>query len=143
MSITFPHDAAAWVDQYREVLNNSEDYAADGAGWGVDFDGSFVFEIRPDSTYTGEPVYMYLDLVDGECTETDILESADEREHGFELRADYGDWKDLIEGDWNPIEAILSGPFDLDGDRVKVMQWSSAGIAMVELAGAVDTDFVA
>jgi putative sterol carrier protein len=141
MAIHFPHEATEWVRRYREVLNSSATYAEEGAEWGVDFDGSFVFEIRPDDAYTGDPVYMYLDLVDGECTETAILEDPDEREHGFALRADFSDWKDLIEGELNPIEAILSGPFDLDGDRVKVMQWSSAGVAMTELAGEVETVF--
>lgn len=141
MAITFPHEAAEWLEAYREVLNDSDDYAEEGADWGVDFDGSFVFEIRPDSAYDGDSVYMYLDLVDGTCTETAILEDPSDREHGFALRADFTDWKALIEGELNPIEAILSGPFDLDGDRVKVMQWSGAGIAMTELAAEVDTEF--
>lgn len=143
MAITFPREASDWLEAYRAVLNSSERYEDEGADWGVEFDGSFLFEIRPDEEYDGDPVYMYLDLVDGSCTETAVLDDPDDREFGFALRADFTDWKALIQGRLNPIEAILSGPFDLEGDRVKVMQWSSAGVAMTELAGEVDTEFEA
>lgn len=39
------------------------------------------------------------------------------------------------------MEAILSGPFDLEGDRIKVTQWSGAGVTMVDLATEVETQF--
>ncbi|MBZ6494327.1 SCP2 sterol-binding domain-containing protein [Natrinema longum] len=35
-----------WLEQYRRAINESDDYAARSAGWGVDFDGSFVFQIE-------------------------------------------------------------------------------------------------
>lgn len=141
MAITFPHEAERWVEAYGDQLNQSESYTEEGADWGVEFDGSFLFEIQPDGVYTGDPIYLYLDLYDGRCRETEVLEDGDDIEYGFALRADYSDWKDLIQGTLNPIEAILSGPFELEGDRVKVMQWSSAGVTMTELAAAVDTEF--
>lgn len=142
MAITFPDQAAEWVEAYRAVLNDSEEYEEAGAEWGEDFDGSFLFEIRPDDAYEGDPVYMYLNLVDGSCRAAEIVEDPEAVDYGFALRGDFSAWRDLIEGKLNPIEAILSGPFDLDGDRVKVMQWSSAGVTMAELASEVDTEFV-
>lgn len=125
----------------RRKAQQSEDYAEDGAEWGVDFDGSFLFEIQPDDVYDGDPIYLYLDLYDGNCRDTSVLSDADEVDQGFALRAGYSDWKALINGELNPIEAILSGPFELEGDRIKVMQWSSAGVTMTELAAEVDTEF--
>ncbi len=142
MAITFPDQAAEWLEAYRAVLNDSAEYEEAGADWGVEFDGSFLFEIRPNDADEEEPVYMYLDLVDGSCRETEIVEDPEAVDYGFALRGDVSAWRDLIEGELNPIEAILSGPFDLDGDRVKVMQWSSAGVTMAELAAEVDTEFV-
>ncbi len=141
MAITFPDEADAWASEYQRILNESEAYTEAGEDWGVEFDGTFVFEIRPDDVYTGDPVYMFLDLYDGECREATVLDDPEETEYGFALRADFTAWKDLIEGRLNPIEAILSGPFDLEGDRVKVMQWSSAGVTMADLASEVDTEF--
>lgn len=35
----------AWMERYREALNDSDEYAEAGEGWGVDFDGDYVFEI--------------------------------------------------------------------------------------------------
>ncbi|MFB6266367.1 MAG: SCP2 sterol-binding domain-containing protein [Halodesulfurarchaeum sp.] len=141
MAISFPTEAEEWVQAYRDQLNQSEEYAEEGAEWGVDFDGSFLFEIQPDDTYDGDPVRLYLDLEDGTCLDASVVDEEGAVEPGFALRASYSAWKDLIQGKLNPIEAILSGPFDLEGDRVKVMQWSGAGIVMTELAASVDTEF--
>lgn len=35
-----------WLDAYRANLNESDRYEAESEGWGVEFDGDFVFEIR-------------------------------------------------------------------------------------------------
>ncbi|MFB6132054.1 MAG: SCP2 sterol-binding domain-containing protein, partial [Halanaeroarchaeum sp.] len=118
MAISFPTEAEEWVQAYRDQLNQSEEYAEEGEEWGVDFDGSFLFEIQPDDTYDGDPVRLYLDLEDGTCLEASVVDDEAMVEPGFTLRASYSAWKDLIQGKLNPIEAILSGPFDLEGDRV-------------------------
>lgn len=34
-----------WLEEYRAAINDSDAYAESSAGWGVDFDGSFVFQI--------------------------------------------------------------------------------------------------
>lgn len=141
MTIAFPSDAEAWLDAYQDALNDSEKYGDAGAKWGVDFDGSFVFHVRPDDVYDGDDLHMYLNLVDGECRDAYVVNGGDDVEYGFALRADYADWKRLIRGELNPIEAILSGPFTLDGDRLKVMQWSQAGLVMTRLASSIDTEF--
>ena len=141
MTITFTEEPDEWVKAYSDRLNDSQEYADAADGWGVDFDGSFLFEVRPDDAYPGEPVYLFLELEDGRCLEASAIADPASTTYGFALRADYSDWKELIRGNLNPIEAILSGPFDLDGDRVKVMQYSGAGVAMTDLAATVDTEF--
>lgn len=35
-----------WLEAYRDAINADEEYAAESAGWGVEFDGSFVFQIE-------------------------------------------------------------------------------------------------
>ncbi|MFC5969934.1 sterol carrier protein [Halomarina salina] len=55
MSEWFPSEE--WLDRYRANLNESERYAAESDGWGVDFAGDFVFEIRSlpvEETTVGE-----------------------------------------------------------------------------------------
>ncbi|QSW99858.1 SCP2 sterol-binding domain-containing protein [Haloterrigena alkaliphila] len=35
-----------WLQEYRDAINDDDDYAENCAGWGVDFDGRFVFQIE-------------------------------------------------------------------------------------------------
>ncbi|SER09126.1 sterol carrier protein [Natrinema salaciae] len=35
-----------WLEAYRDAINTDDGYAEKSAGWGVDFDGSFVFQIE-------------------------------------------------------------------------------------------------
>jgi len=141
MAIALPSEADDWIDAWQAQLNDSAEYTEAGAGWGTDFDGSFLFVIRPDDTYDGDTVFLYVDLVDGECTEARAVDSEDAVEYGFAYRGDYADWKALIRGEVGAVEGMMDGTFDLDGDMQKVLQYSDAAVAMTENAAAVDTDF--
>jgi len=44
MTEWFPSEQ--WLERYRENLNANERYAADSEGWGVDFDGDFLFVVQ-------------------------------------------------------------------------------------------------
>lgn len=44
MTDWFP--SRAWLESYRENLNENDRYAAVSEGWGVDFDGDFVFVVQ-------------------------------------------------------------------------------------------------
>lgn len=35
-----------WLQRYREAINANDEYAEHSAGWGVDFDGAFIFQIE-------------------------------------------------------------------------------------------------
>lgn len=37
---------SAWLERYRDALNDNEALTEKGAGWGVDWNGDFVFEIE-------------------------------------------------------------------------------------------------
>ncbi len=141
MAITLPDEADEWIRAWQDELNDSAEYAEAGSGWGTDFDGSFLFVMRPDDQYDGDPVYLYVDLVDGECTAARAVESEDAVEFGFAYRGDYGDWKRLVHGEVGAVEGMMDGTFDLDGDMQKVLQYSDAAVVMTENAGRVDTEF--
>jgi hypothetical protein len=44
MTDWFPSEQ--WLESYRENLNANERYVADSEGWGVDFDGDFLFVVQ-------------------------------------------------------------------------------------------------
>lgn len=141
MGIKFPGEADAWIQEWREKLNASEAYAEAGQGWGQGFNGSFLFVVEPDDVYDGEPVYEYVELEDGECLSARVVDDPDAVDWGFAYRGGYSDWKAMIQGDVGPIEGLMDGRFDLDGDMQKVLQYSEAAMVMTENAANVDTEF--
>jgi len=141
MAITLPDEADEWIRAWQDELNDSKAYAEAGSGWGTDFDGSFLFVMRPDDQYDGDPVSLYVDLVDGECTAARAVDSEDDVEFGFAYRGDYADWVALNDGDIGPIDGMMSGVFDIEGDMQKVLQYSEAAVAMTETGRGLDTDY--
>lgn len=141
MAIALPSEADQWIDAWQENLNESEEYTEAGSGWGVGFNGDFLFEIQPDDLYDGEPVNLFVGLEDGTCTDAYVTDDPEGEDFGFAFRGNAGDWKGMIDGDIDPMEGMMDGKFDLEGDMQKVMQYSNAAIVMVENAAAVDTEF--
>ncbi|MDZ7730634.1 MAG: SCP2 sterol-binding domain-containing protein [Natrialbaceae archaeon] len=137
----YPADADEWVQEWRNNLNESEAYADAGEGWGVGFNGDFLFEIRPDDTYDGDSFYLFLELENGEAGEARLIDDPDSEDWGFAFRGDYSDWKSLYSGEINAVQGLMEGRFDLDGDQQKVMQYSSAAVIMTESASDIDTEF--
>ncbi|WP_336136027.1 SCP2 sterol-binding domain-containing protein [Natronomonas amylolytica] len=138
MSVPFPSDE--WIKEWRERLNDNEEYAEKGQGWGVGFNGDFVFHVAADDRLP-EDRYFYIALEDGACTEAREVDSPDDVDAGFIYKGDYSDWVDLNRGDIGPIDGMMSGVFDIDGDMQKVLQYSEAAVAMTETGREIDTDY--
>lgn len=136
-----PSEADGWIAEYQERLNESDAYSEAGEGWGVGFNGDFIFHIQPDDSYDGEPVYLYIAVEDGGCEAAYVTDDPDSEDWGFAFRGGATHWKRLIEGDLDPMEGMMDGSFDLDGDMQKVMQYSRAAVVMTELASEIDTEF--
>ena len=141
MTISMPDEAEEWIDEYKAKLNESDQYSHAGEGWGIGFNGDFIFEIQPDDTYDGEPVSLYLELKDGACLDAYVTDDPDSEDWGFAFRGAYSNWKKLVDGELDPVEGMMDGTFELDGDMQKVMQYSQAAIVMTETAGDIDAEF--
>lgn len=75
MTEWFPSEQ--WLERYRENLNANERYAADSEGWGVDFDGDFLFVVQNlplEETTVGD---LPDDLVDPLAAEIEALDGDD------------------------------------------------------------------
>jgi putative sterol carrier protein len=141
MAIELPSEADDWIRQWRRQLNDNPKFAQGADGWGVGFNGDFLFEIQPDDTYSGDPLRFAVELEDSECTSVAKIDHPREADHGFALRGTYTDWKQLIRGELGVVDAIMGGGFDVEGSKLKLMQYQDAAVAMAETAAAVDTDF--
>lgn len=224
-----------WLERYRDAIEASEEYAEKGAGWGVDWEGAFIFQIesiplaertladlpeeivdaleaeirdrsveeveaiidaadddvqadvraRDGDIYeqaiaelneTGldegperiwpelraeipdilrqqlaqleefvvddDTVYAYLDIYDGGCREVDILQSPDEREHGFRIVGDYEQWRDIVNGDGEVVSMLMAGEIDVEGDMQKIMQYTEGAVALTDVASDLETRFL-
>lgn len=221
-----------WLHTYRAALNNNETYREASEGWGVDFDGDFVFEItdiptgttiadlpedlsgefrenleslsdeRVDELLTDAPsaledrmaeqdgddherlvaavlstsiadisevtfsalreeypadldnlldqleqylndgtIYAYIDLYDGECLETTVLQDPEARDPGFAIIGPYPHWKNLLEGA-DVMESIFSEDLELDGSTTTILPYSEAAQELGDTAGRVDDRYL-
>jgi putative sterol carrier protein len=85
--------------------------------------------------------YLFVSVEDGSCLEVYETDDPDGEDWGFAFRGGYSDWKRLTRGEVDPVEGMMDGTFDLDGDMQKVLQYSQAAVVMTEAAGDVDTEF--
>lgn len=91
---------------------------------------------------TDRAVYAWLDLHDGGCRGTAVLDAPSERDHGFVITGDYGQWRGLVAGENDVVNLIMSGEMEVAGDMQKLMQNAAAATDMVDVAAGVDTRFL-
>jgi putative sterol carrier protein len=162
--VAFP--SQAWFDEYNDGINGHEEYNEKSSGWGVDFNGDFIFKMTdmpvdslaidamPEELQNEMDQYVsedgadghvgqaFVGLEDGECTGARLIESTDEVDEGFMLTGTYDNWVELIRGNIGAVDGMMSGKFELDGDMQKVLQYTDSATLLTEIAGSVDAHFV-
>ncbi len=141
MTYVLPAAATEWIDAYRTRLNESDAFASAAAGWGVDFDGSFRFDVLPDDSYDGPTLSFFIDVVDGNCVRASHLDAPREQNAAFRFYGPATQWKQLLTGDLDPVEGRREEIFELDGDIQKVLQYATAIQLLTETAAEIDTTF--
>lgn len=186
-----------WLEEYKQRMNESDKLSEAGSGWGVGFDGTFLFvitEVPIGETTIGElpeaaledipdhlrgqlaeiplnqaatlidedirqhlpersqdllrqvdehivenTVYALIGLQDGGCTEVDILSEPDEREVGFILRGSYETWRKIVDGELDPIPAVMSGDLEIEGNMQRVLQYADATQLLGDISSDIET----
>lgn len=134
MSLTLPADAADWVQEWRDRINNREAFAEAAA----EFSAAFLFEIRADETYDGDPVRFRVDVEDGRCVAAAVV---DEVDYDFSMAGPYEAWKGLLTGELDVSAAAMDGTFDVEGNTMVLLRRQDAVAEMVGAAQDVDTAF--
>lgn len=86
-------------------------------------------------------VYAHLGLERGDCTEVDTVGARSESDAAFVLYGDYDDWKNLVEGE-DPIQLVMSGKLELEGDMNRVMEYAEAAQRLAGVASETDTEYL-
>jgi len=129
-----------WIARWQDKMNESAEYEEAGENWGVEFNGSFIFEVEPEGDME-ESLYFFIDPVDGTIEEARTTDDPEGEDWGFWFSGPYSNWKKLIRGEIGAIDGMMSGAFEIDGDMQKVLQYSQASKIMTGMAAEIDTEF--
>jgi len=149
MAVEFPSDE--WIDEWKERINDNEEYSEKASDWGVGWNGDFIFTIEVENDELKEDfsdrigddgkVHYFVGLEGGDCRDAYQVDNLDEVDYGFEIIGPYENWKALAQGEIGAIDGLMSGKFELNGDMQRVMEYSDGAVVMVETATDIETDF--
>ena len=128
----------AWFEAFEAQINASAEYRAFASDW----EGDIAFRVlaEPDRGVP-EDLWGYLDLWHGACRGGRAIVSADGEAAAYTLTAPYSRWKDVVQGELDPIKAMMQGKLRVRGDLPTIVRYVKAANELVRLTGLVDTDF--
>lgn len=153
MTINIVNEREEWITEWKDKVNTESDYHETGEGWGVDFNGNFLFEVEPDDDYEKALQYTDDDISDGTAFFAEIedgevhsatnidVNNKDEYDYGFNYHGTYLSWKGLIKRELGPIDGLMSGEFEVEGDMQKILQWSDGAVSLAEATSLIPTTF--
>jgi putative sterol carrier protein len=134
MRLRFPSDE--WIKELSSKLNESEAYEKSAKDW----EGDFVFVVEPDDAYA-DTAYLFLALYHGKSPDAAVIASEDAREAEFVLRAPFGNWRRVIEGEMDPIQGMMTRKLQVEGNMMKIMRYPKAAKEIVSCCALIPTDF--
>ena len=127
-----------WFDAFVAEVNASEEYRAAAADWEGDI--AFLVEAEPDKNMPAD-VWGYLDLWHGACRRGGVVERRDGERAAYVIAAPYTRWKDVVQGDLDPVKGMMQGKLRVRGDLPTIIRYVRAANELVRLTGEVDTTF--
>jgi putative sterol carrier protein len=107
---TFPSEE--WTTAVMENLNSDEDYARIARNWEDDL----KYIVEPSGSLPAQ-VILYFDLWHGKCRKTLYLADTNiEQSASFVLKASYDIFKRILEGELNPMQALLTRKVLVEGN---------------------------
>jgi putative sterol carrier protein len=129
-----------WFEAFGREIEGSEAYSEAAADW----EGDIAFRVvaEPDRNVP-EDLWGYLDLWHGRCRRAASITAAeaDANAAAYTLTAPYSRWKDVVQGELDPIKAMMQGKLRVRGDLPTIVRYVKAANELVRLTGLVDTDF--
>lgn len=130
----FPTDS--WFQELVARINDSDRYREAAATW--EGDVAFVVEAEPDKGVP-EDVWAWLDLWHGECRSGGIVDHEKGGASRYVIRAPYSRWKEVLQGDLDPVRGMMQGKLRVQGDLPTIVRYVNAANELVHLTGTVDT----
>jgi putative sterol carrier protein len=106
-----------WLQALMEKLNTDEKYAQVAKNW----EGDMVFQISPGGNLA-QPVTFYLDLWHGKCREAFVVDDQIAKKPVFTLIAPYDNYARLLQGEVEPMQALLTRKIAVQGNMAVLMR---------------------
>ena len=130
--------SAEWLEAYVGEINASADYKEAAATW--EGDVAFQIEAEPDKGMP-ETVWGFLDLWHGACRGGGVVDPNVGAASTYVISAPYSRWREVLEGDLDPIRGMMQGKLRVQGDLPTIIRYVSAANELVHLTGTVVTEF--
>lgn len=130
-----------WAKEWGEQINANQNYRKAAANW----EGAIVLLMTADST-RGVAVdrAVIADLWHGECRLALSASDEDLSEAPYVIQATPDVWREVLEGDLDPIFGLMRGKLKLArGGLFSLLPYAVAAKEMVNSARQVDTSFPA
>ena len=132
----YPFPSEAWLQAFADVLNTDEKYASTARKW----EGDFIFIIDPHTGEAGDPAYLYMDLWHGACRGWTYHEAgaSDVPEAQFGIRARLDQIQQVLTGELDPMQAMLTRRLQLEGSMAYMMRNVPTVLDFVRCAKSVE-----
>jgi len=126
--------SAEWAAEFRSVLSQNEAYREAAQAW----EGDILFLVRNADAQAPSPG-IHLALAHGECSAATFYPDARAVASEFVYEGTPENWQRLLDGQLDPVKAILDGTFRIRGNLAKAMRFTRAAKELVETAAKVPT----
>jgi putative sterol carrier protein len=106
-----------WVQVLMDKLNTDQKYSQVARNW----EGDILVLVEPGGALK-ERIGYYLDLWHGKCRGAYQVAESQEMTAAFTLRAPYGNYMQIIKGDLDPMQAMLTRKLSLQGNMAVLMR---------------------
>ena len=135
MNPVFP--TLQWLQAFQHKLNTDAHYAQIASKW----EGDMYFIIEPEGNLK-EQVIMYLDLWHGQCRGVEIVTDSASHTPAFALRAGYTNFARVLQGELDPMQAMLTRKLDVKGSMAVMMRNVPTVLDFVRCAREITTEIV-
>ena len=133
MSAVFP--SLEWLQALKEKLNSDEKYAQVAKNW----EGDMACVLEADNRLSEKKI-LYLDLWHGECRDIAELSDVSEKDPAFVLTASYTNFLRVLQGDLDPMQAMLTRKLGVKGNMAVMMRNVPTVLDFVRCAKAVTNE---
>jgi putative sterol carrier protein len=109
--------SSEWVTSLMEKLNTDAQYAQVAHNW----EGDMKFLIEPGGALKERKMY-YLDLWHGKCRAAYEIDSTNDRQAAFTLKAPYDNFVRVLKGELDPLQAMLTRKLGVQGNMMVMMR---------------------